>query len=678
MSRGTSWTNAIPTGFDHSRKYPQVKPGGQGRSQEEDETRSVLGKDPYAYAPQDYQEMVELYLERRRPWAEQWLRNEAIYEKSPDLFGGGTLEDAAATQYTHLGRAYGIVHTLESMVFNRKPKLFVSSLTGEETEMARLWEDLLNNEWAFQADLKRETRLSVRDCIISGMGVDMTFWDAEFEEVLRKVKKRTKITDEARKAGFSDELAEQRMEILATQGEVGHEPEKEVTWESDMRVRREQASSIRISHWDFLFDPMARHWSQVQWVGRRLELPIWDIMKGPFDNTDGLSPDLEYSRQFWPESKIRAGASAYVSTSTDGIARDLREWVTLYEIFDLRTNKLVTICPGYDEFLRYQDNPFYTEHPYSVLQWNHRGEGLFASADLSVVYGLIEEEEDLRTKLQDAFSREAIDVYMVNANSGIGEESIEAITAPDGSLFVPMRKGDDARPISNDIQGLGRQPKSPDLAMHFNRIEKDIMQGLGLGPNQTGSALKSDTTASEAMEIAGFARSRGEFKYDAVEQFIGEIAYKRLSMYAQFADENHIRRVAGNEAAKLWSQISFTKGDVQHRFSCRVEEGSVRPTNDQTRLATFEKMFMMAQQFPAVAQVMNVPELLKRWFDTLGVKDGDTLINITDPNEAAAVIAQAQQMGMGSGGGGPQAPTAAAQAENPNQGVLGAMLGGAK
>ena len=654
-------TRTIPVGLDHSRRYLQI--GSVVKTEDGEEI--VVGVHPENYTPEHYLNQIEHFLEKRKPWAELWLRNEALYDQNP-----GILTDYPASR---LSRVNGIVHTLESMVFNRRPKLFVDSTTGEEQELARLYEALLNNEWAFQAALKRENRLCVRDNIIAGLGVMLTTYDTEFEPVLKRLVKRNQEIDEAEQQGILDSLVEAKMENLIAEG-MAHAPEKDVTYLWDTRIRKEEVSSLRISYWDIIADPEARHWEQVQWIGRRIEVPFHDLKDGPYEHIDEIPKDDEHFNGYWPEDKRRGGK--YQMT---GNAEDLRSWVTFFELFDIRTNQLVDVAPGCPKFLRKQMNPYFLPHPYQILQWGQRGEGLFCRSDLSVVYNLLREEDILREKLQQAFEREAIDVYLVDQVCGLGEEGIKGLTGPDGSIFVPIARSDSSKPITHDITPLVRQPKSPDILNHLLRVERDIQEGLGLGPNQMGAPLKSSTTASEAMEIAGFSRTKGEYKYDAVEAFVGEGAYARLSHYCQFADEGHILRVAGRKAAELWAGKSFTKGDIQARFAVKVEEGSVRPENDMTRLATYEKLFLASMESPLLSQVIDLKILFSRWFDALGVKDGDQMIRAVSGDEIAAMSQMMALQGMMAGKGGSKGGGTAARQGSParaSQGSQGRLAGG--
>jgi hypothetical protein len=661
-------TNEIPVGFDHSRR--SITFGSEADDG---------GIDKEVLTPQDYIDMVTLYLERREDWKSRWLRNEAIYENLSDP----EAKDGGGPTPSRLGRAYGIVHTLESMVFNRRPKMFVDALTTDDAEMSKLFEGILNNEWALTGDLKREKRLKVRDCIIYGFGAELTCYEAEFEKVERRRKKDLKLHDRAAADGSLNDLAQAKAEAVQQRALVEHDPELEMTVEMDERVAWERVCTLRISPWDMLVDPVARHWSQVHWIGRRLELPLRDIKAWRnYTNTEGLKADLEVSKKYWPDSKVKAQQDS-------SHERDTRDWVTLYEIFDLRRGRRVTVAPGHPEFLENRSNPFDVGNPYTILQWNHRGESLFAPADLDVVYNQLREEEDQRTKLHEAFSREAIDVYVTDGGMGLGEEQIRPLTLPDGSIIVPITpRGTEPVAVAQRIAPLTRTPKSPDILNYIALIGRDIQEGLGLGNNQIGLPNKSGTTASEAMEIAGFARSKGEFKYDAVEADVAETGYVRLAMYAQFVEGPEIRRIVGDEAVVLWESFKASKGDIQNRFSVKVEEGSVRPQNDMTRLATYERMFQFMLTFPWLAQVISIPELVTRWLTTLGDKDTANLLMVKDPQQIAqiAMAAMAQQQGAGGGGkprteGAGQQQSAASQSGSGdargNQKAMGTLRGGA-
>ena len=616
---------------------------------------------PENYGVEHYMAIVEAFLRYRRPIVDRWLFNERLYES--ELYSGLGYEGTLP-----VSRGYSVVQTLASMLYARNPKLFVNNLVSGEEELSHLWELLINNEWALPGFLDRETVNSILDCAIYGRARVMTTYEADFESVTRAMNQRIEQVDDATLQGSIEEWRDLRMDEIAT---VLHQPEYKSTWEHDFRISEQRVASRHENVWDILEDDQAAISHQMDWEGRRIELPIEDVQEGPFDSKfiSAVTENSGHPLQFWPNEKIRG------RTKYDHGTQDFRTWVTLYEIWHYRAGRLVTVAPGVATFGRNIPIPYHVR-PFQHLSWNARGDGMFPRSDLGVVSNQIAEEEVMRSKLRDAFQREAIDVYLVDERFGIGEEQIVPWTSPEGSVFIPVRAREGV-PIQQSLAPLPRQQKSPDIMNYLSLLRQDVQETLGISANMSGLALKSETSATEAGEIAGFARTKAGYKFRAVEAFVSEIAFARMGLYAQFYTEEQILHLAGPIAAREWAGHAFTKGDVLSRFQVTVEQGSMSDTSDLSRQLTFERLFQMAFTIPGAADLINLRELFVRWMDSQGIKDGDAILNLTDPRQMAQVIANAQAergaSGSSGSGAGGQVPTEAGA----SQANLGALLGAA-
>lgn len=660
MAFTTQTTNAIPVDL-----------------QSETHSLSSTGK----MTPGDYVALVESYLEAREPYQKQWLRYEAIYDQDPSL-SQTTFDRPTPTRNT--GRAFGLVQTGISALFNNRPRIFVEPMRGGpgEKDEARLWEAIINSEWGQRTTLTREQKLFLIDCHIYGAAVGMTTYEADFEKISKIVEKRHKETEKAEKAGNLGALGEARFaDALKEQ----HAPESDLTYEYDLRVLNERVSTRHLDIWDFLKDPLAKRPEQWRWCGRRLEIPLADLKKGPFRNTAGLKADTNYAQRFWPKEKIRS----YRENKT--LSGGLHDWVTVFEIWDIVNNQLVVVAPGYDRFLRNQKNPYFLPHPFQYLSWYDRGANLYPISDLGVAFDSLAQEASLQEKLDDSLEREMIDVYLTDAQAGLGHGQISPLKAPDGSVFLPVQTRDVTRPIQSLIHKLPRDTKSPDILNYISILRLDIQDSSGFGPNQRGSPNKSGTTATEAREIGDFSRTKQAFKFRSVEEFTAEISLARMALYAQFYDAEQILYLVGPAASLLWGTKRFTKGDLQHRFSVRVEEGSTAPVNTATRSAMWQKIFMIGVQIPVVGQIIDIKQVFIRWLEAEGIKDGDSIWLPGTGKEASKILLDfVNALGISNlGGGGATSPAAGGEpgisSQMPpgseaggEQAALGALLGAAR
>ena len=626
--------------------------------------------------PGDYVAMVETYLEARQPYQNRWILYEALYDKDPSL-ANATFEQPVPPRNT--GRPFGLVQTGISALFNNRPRVYVEPMRGGpgSRDEARMWESVVNSEWGQRTALTKEQRVHLTNCHIYGAAVSMTTYEADFEKILRSHELRHAATEKAEKNGDLGALAESRLQEAL---EEQHAPESDLTYEYDLRVLNERVASRDVDMWDFLKDPLAKRPEQWRWVGRRLEIPRIDLEKSPFRNVKGLKCDTQFAERFWPKEKIRS----YRESS--GLKGGLHDWVTLFEIWDIVRNKLVVVAPGYDRFLRNQEIPYFLPHPFQYLSWFDRGANLYPISDLGVAYDSLVKEADLHDKLDNALAREMIDVYLTDAQAGLGHGDVVPLKAPDGSIFLPVQTRDQSRPIQTLVHKLPRDTKSPDILNYIAAIRVDIQESSGFGPNQRGAPNKSGTTATEAREIGDFSRTKQAFKFRAVEEFVADISFARMALYAQFYDSEDILYLAGPSAALLWGTKRFTKGDLQHRFSVRVEEGSTAPVNAATRSAMWQKIFMTGLQIPIIGQIVDIRKCFIRWLEAEGVKDGDDLWLPGTGKEASQILLEfVNSLGVANLGGGGASPASGGissqvpegSAAGGEQAGLGALLGGA-
>lgn len=626
-----------------------ISPHGSGPAFETDRSK---------YGAEDYLHEIELWLEHRSPYRDQWERNERHYDVDPSEVGNMEAEE-------RLGRAFGLIQTEVANLINASPKFFATDLVGDQEEVALLFEKLVNNDWALRRDKYREVMLCVLDTAIYNFGVILNSYEADFAASARRRKARNNEIQQAADSG----VLQGHIAAKMTETEIPFEEAPELTYEQDLRIVGENVASRRVSPWDFIGDPTARNWSELRVWGRRIEIHKQDLLKGPFDQgvvSRLKGGDIGSWSNYWPSNKTRAG-------NLGSKRRSLKQdFVTIFELWDVRTNELVTVAPGSSEFLRRQENPYPgLWHPYSVLSWNTRGEGILGRSDLGQVRGMIEEEETLRAKARDGLEREAIDVYLMDKRLGLGEDAIEPMTLPEGSLLLPIEVNPGVN-IAQMFAKLPREAKTPELFGHLATIKGEIQDCIGFGPNQLGSALKSGSSATEAATINTYAQNKTQYRHLAVEAFVADVAWKRSSLMALFYDERKIRHLVGKEGAQLWAVLGFSDYEISERFSIRVEEGSLSPTNDAVRSATYMQLLQFGLQVPGFAQALDMNELLLRFLESRGIKDGSSLLTLSREEFAAALATAQERFGTGGGsqeGGRGAAPTAAGQ----NQEALGAI-----
>ncbi len=212
-------------------------------------------------------------------------------------------------------------------------------------------------------------------------------------------------------------------------------------------------------------------------------------------------------------------------------------------------------------------------------------------------------------------------------------------------------------------QAMGLLPRSSQMQesiAYLQILERDFQVATGLGANQQAQALKSETSATEAAEIAKWTNSRGRSKFAFCEEFAAGVATDRLGLACQFYDEAEIAAIAGPEAAEFWLKEKFTAGDIQGGLSVRVEEGTMQPKDNASKAATLKDLFVTCIT-PATMVMANVyinaGETFQEMVRLMGVPRGSKIVNQVTPETTQAVNAMLMQMGMAQAGIVPQTST---------------------
>jgi len=616
--------DTFQTGAAYDVSLPGLQSGG-------------IGDDLKRDSPRFCQRLVDYFLKRRSEFDGMWDLVDANYRHKGLEVSANPLSMQVDEIFP--GRVYSLVHTIESQVAHDSPKFYLRGFTGiMEPETVPAMEDALNNEWMEDSTLDRETRLSIRDCIKYGRGIALTSFEADEDY---DVDQATQEADEERAMAVSDPIAAQMTasivaETAAAIADGAPEVEEE-TFEGDSRVICERVSTRRVSVRNFLIDPDATSEHDAKWMGRVVIADYEAVLR---------DPSFKRRKEIKPTSRERIN----FLFSDDADKLNPYKCVALYELFLRQPGggwKLVVFADGHDFFMKEKMNPYWIGCPYDLLSWNDDGETAFPQSDILPVMSQILGERILLSKLIDAHSRQGHNTTFHTCD--LDENLLKAARAPGVEKYVKVGTQVQGN-LSSQFHKNQNEPISPEGMNLLAILEREIQVGSGIGPNQAGQAMKSETSATEAAEVAGFSRARGAHKFKAVEMFIASIARKRLGITAQFFRENpeNVAYIAGKEAAAAWAKMRWTKGDVQRNLKVNVEPGSMRPINDDQRLKQLISFLGLAMQNPVWAAGIDQPGALKRAFQYLGFRRGDPLLLDQDPQKWG--VAQALMGLLGQGG----------------------------
>lgn len=559
-------------------------------------------------------------------------------------------------------RVLGLVQTSESIIFNRTPKFYCQPATVRQEKLARWCEVALNTEWRRDWNLIMESKLCLRDCLLTGIGIMLSGVTGD-QEAMRKRRMKRQREVEARQQDpmFGTVDANIRAQTALGPDSVSF-PESETSSEMDDLIWNGRVFSKRVAPEDFICDVVATCIGDASIVGRRIYMRL-DALKadktidhrGQVQATHTLN---QKTGRYQPINTIGQKANQVAGPGDLSAGYDYAE---VYEVFIRKPDgkwDMALISRDVDDFLRYEPDVYMLGCPYKILRWNHLGNRILCVSDVQPILTQIIEEREIRTRLHDAYMRGAVDVYAVDQQAIHSEEDLRALTLPGIGEFIKLNMN--GRNAQQVITLLQRNPQTQEALAYLAIIQKDIETGTGLGANQMLSPLKSETSATEAATIQQYASARGQIKYEAFNEFISSVGLDRLKLAAQYYTDQDMAGIAGPEAAALWAMEKFECGDIQFGLNVFVEQGSMQPRNDQTRLQAVQFALQAANTNPVPAQLLNVVELWKEFFRLLGFESGSKFLNegVTPPmmQEMSAWMGT-----MGTGGGGSEAapPTSA-------------------
>ena len=616
---------------------------------------------------------IDAYMELRSTYCDEfWDTVDELYTQEQfDRNSWASTKDLTGRFITP-ARVNAYIESLEAQVFNQYPKFYMEPATSRQEQLALDLMEASNNEWFKDRRLKQQTLLALRDCGKYGTGFVFGGYNTDTDVAERARKKRQHIADMLQADPASGIIGADILAELAIGPDSVTLSGTETDYEMDDRILRDRASLRHVPIEQIVMDPAGTCMEDIRWIGRRIYADYDAVMKEElFSNTSGLKPTQTLSSPgVLPRSVLRG-------ESVVGSMREKMQmpynYLTLYEIYCKQrdgTWDLKIFAEGHNKWLRVVPAQYDIGNPYSMLRWNHTGDSVFTISDIQKVLTFILAERDLHTRLYEATMRELEDTYGVAGT--IKEEQLNpVINIPNVGNFIRMENLG-GLPLQQAIQLLPRTIKSQALMPYLAIFERQFELGLGLGPNQQLSALKSATTATEAGEIADRVKSREAVKRSHFEDFIADVQKKRIGLMAQYYTPEMIAQTVGKEAASRWVRENFTTSDIQFGLSVAVVPGSMSPPSTERQVQLLTTMLTESMQFPALAGLYNQPIIALDRAKLLGIKDGSRYFM---PGVTAEQIQRAAMQLAALGGGGQQG-SAPAPGPVPETAAMEAQLGG--
>ena len=630
-------------------------------------------------SPAWFELMVDGYLKIRDQYAKPYWDTAFELFENEQFQGFGM--NAASTAYGLIevqpARVFGLVQQIESQVVASRPEFIVDPMKAKTEDLAEFGGAVVNSDWQRTHSMMPETRMATRNCILTGWGPMLSGVETDYAAARRDRKRRFKVAEQIQSDPMLGDIQADIIGQIAQGMDSVDEPRRETNYEMTDLVWKRRVFSRAISPFQYLIDPNCASLPDAEWNGRIIIARLDAVKMNPdFENVKNLKPTAVFNGT--PEA--RAAMSPEMGRwnrlpgyGDQGIAR-----VILYELFVRQpdgTWDKVVLARGHKKPIQVVKDCYDIGNPYRLLRWNHTSKRIFATSDVQAVMTQVIEERELRTRLHDGFMRSAVDNYvgskqLFSDDTAIHPTTVEGI----GNILLLENLAPGMNP-DMALRPMARNGQMSESIAYLQILERDFQVASGLGANQQSMALKSETSATEAAEIAKWTNSRGRSKFAFCEEWASGIALDRLGLICQFYDEHDIAALAGPEAAKFWVKEKFTAGDIQAGLSIRVEEGTMQPKDNASKAIQLKDLFTACIN-PVTAPIANVyinaGETFQELIRTMGVPRGSKIANEVPPEVTQMLSQFLMQMGMAQlaggagaapGGGGGQPQGAAEQAQ---------------
>lgn len=416
--------------------------------------------------------------------------------------------------------------------------------------------------------------------------------------------------------------------------------------ESNELIKGDSCFVVRRSPLDFRVDPEAKdsHLYDANWIAFRWVKSLEDVKSNSsYKNTKDLKSNVKAETDF--HKKTEGG----LKTSDNDSLKDASDWerVEGWDIWDKRSNKLITVVTSHDKELQNIDWPLDYDggFPVEVLYFNENPDELFPISDVDIYMAAQDELNRLRSLHLDHVRRISQSKYITRENAFTSEELYKLKHGPSGTI------AESKMAVSDSIVPLKDAGTSQDVYMAIRMLKEDIREGGRVSQFEKGIAQKFDTATepnliAQAIGIQREERSAilGDFIKHVVrklgkvlQQTMGEkeinLSTEQFQQAQQYAP-GKLEKIIGPDGMQvIMPWLTMSKEDIQGEYEFDIEIGSLQPVNKEIRKRDAIELYNLLSENPYVDPYEGTKEVL----EAFERKDTERLLK--DPQ----AVAQEQQ-----------------------------------
>lgn len=328
---------------------------------------------------------------------------------------------------------------------------------------------------------------------------------------------------------------------------------------------------------------------------------------------------------------VKAKASAYSRNRIEGAAdpwapnrkkgqNDGRDWddtFRVWELYNIDTGAVMTICEGFDEYLREPGPPDVMVEqffPYYTVTFNDIEDETCIFPPSTV--RLIRHQQQEINRQKEALRQHRINSKPQYAavNGAMSEEDRKNMESAPAFAVIELNALEAGQPVDQLLQQIKKHPIDPNMYDSNSTIE-DIRRITRRSDARVGGVSKASATADSIAEDSRQGEDRS--KADDLDDLLSAFARDAGIVLMMNMSKEQVVKLVGPGA--MWPESN--PAELLEDLYIDVEAGSSGKPNQALEVATFQRLFPVLVQTPGIR-----PE----WLAKTAIKMADSTIDFTE------------------------------------------------
>ena len=524
-----------------------------------------------------------------------------------DLYHGKHWNTEGQTDQLVVNVVFSTINVMAPAVAIHNPRFVVNARNLESVDKAAMVAEILNYTWQ-RNDMQEEFRLAVLDFLLVGHG----WCKIGYKKTLKKPVQHVVDVDGQEELGLEDRKT----------GAGNMESEQNVAPGEDRPVLE------RVSPFNMLVDPDARHLREASWVAQRTWRPVADVrVDERYSETQRAKvTGSHYSPWDSNEGDARGGESKDKPDSEGEMA-----YVEVVEFYDIKANTVGTFALGVDSglgegapddgwLIKPQSIDYATGHPFVMLRNYEVPDQMYPMGDVEQIESLQLELNETRTQMLN-FRKKYRRGYAYEKGT-VDEEGLAALESEDDNILVPVLEENDPGRV---IAPLPVQGTPPEFFDQSAMIMGDMDLISGVSDYARGNPQQNiRRSATEAAMIQDASNARAQDRLVRVETALAECATRVVTLMQQYMTGEHVAKIT---SVPINAWLRYNKHYLQGEFDFDVVGGSTEPRNESFRRQSALQLSDMSVPFIDMGVANPVALYMKLLQDGFGVKDVQKFIS---------------------------------------------------